>query len=73
MGDLPLLLVGALGVLAAFVERRDGWRFVALAERLDRELADVRERLALLERGREHSDPAPAPAPRPWWAFWRNR
>ena len=69
MTDVHVLLVAAsLGALAAFVERRDGWRFVALAERLDRELGEVRQRLALLERDGAQAVTA---QPRPWWAFWR--
>lgn len=62
-----LLLVGALGVLTAFVERRDGWRFVALAERLDRDMADLRERVTLLEHAPDHAAAEPAPRSRwPW-------
>lgn len=61
-----MLLVGALGVLTAFVERRDGWRHVALA----REVSDLRERVTLLERDRETAESQTEP--RPWWAFWRR-
>jgi hypothetical protein len=59
-----LAVAGGLGALAAFVERRDGWRYAALA----REVADVRERVALLERNAEQA--TDKPSPRPWWAFW---
>jgi hypothetical protein len=70
MTDVHVLLVAAsLGALAAFVERRDGWRFADLAQRLDREVADLRERVALLERDGSQAVTA---QPRPWWAFWRQ-
>lgn len=50
---LASIVLGVLGLLAAYIERRDGWRYVALAERHDRELAELRERVARLEeRGR---------------------
>ncbi len=50
MSEAAVLLVcGALGLLAAFVERRDGLHLAAHLLRIDGELAATRERLALLE------------------------
>lgn len=43
------LLSAALGVLAAFVERRDQMRLAEHLLRIDGELAATRERVALLE------------------------
>lgn len=73
MSDVVVLvLVGVLGMLSAFVERRDGWRFARLEERLNHEVADLRERVARLEeRGHQQAEQHEA-APRPWWAFWRR-
>jgi hypothetical protein len=67
-----MLIMGALGVLAAFVERRDGMRYVGLAERMEREIGDLRSRITVLEKGQESADAsgdAGQPS-RPWWAFW---
>lgn len=68
-----MILVGVLGGLCAFVERRDGWRSAALAERLGHEIADLRERVARLEE-RSHAGPEGQyeEPPVPWWAFWRR-
>lgn len=68
------LMAAVLGLLAAFVERRDGWRYARLAQEVHQELATLRERVTALEHGQprpsEHHDPVPS---RPWWAFWRPR
>ena len=67
-----LLVLGALGALAAWVERRDGWRHAALAERLSTEIAHLRERVACLEAQSGDRQAQPARAQVPWWAFWRR-
>lgn len=68
-----LILVGVLGALCAFIERRDGWRFASLAERLGHEVADLRERVARLEERSHAGEQEPqGEAPTPWWAFWRR-
>lgn len=56
-----LLLLGALGVLAAFVERRDGLRLADHQGRTDRELADLRERVSLLEHRLAKVEDKPGP------------
>lgn len=74
MTDALLMLgLGAMGVLAAWLERRDGWRYVALAERLDAEVTSLRERVAALEAGHAHAQPEPMPQPRRSWWPWGTR
>jgi hypothetical protein len=67
-----MLVLGALGLLAAWVERRDGLRLAEHQSRTDREAADLRERVALLEhrvgeleRADEPSRPPPPPQEQP--------
>jgi hypothetical protein len=46
---LVFLVLGTMGLVAAFVERRDGLRFAEYQARTDAEVAALRERVATLE------------------------